>query len=201
MGDYTGGDIKYYDVNRDRKITDADEVPIGWPTQPEIEYGFGGTLGFKNFQFSFFFTGQNRVSFFIDPGAISPFVISGNPHNNTANQTGLLRVMAKNHWSEKNRNLYAFWPRLSPTLIANNDVPSTWWLRNGSFIRLKQVKLAYNLPKNLSTELGLNNMRFYVTATNLAVISPFKLWDPEMGGNGLGYPLQKVFNFGIKVNF
>jgi len=192
---YTGGDIKYRDINGDGVINGNDRVPIGHPTVPEIVYGFGGTFGYKNLSLSLFFQGSARSSFFIDPYNISPFVTNGSLQN------GLLKAIADDHWSEDNRNSYAFWPRLSDTYIENNNQTSTWWLRDGSFLRLKQVEVSYDLPSKFSKILGLNSMRAYINGSNLAVWSKFKLWDPEMGGNGLGYPIQSVYNIGLTLDF
>ena len=74
FGEYGAGDIKYKDINGDMKIDENDQVPIGYPTTPEIIYGFGLTTGYKNFDFSFFFQGSARSSFWIDPTATAPFV-------------------------------------------------------------------------------------------------------------------------------
>jgi TonB-linked SusC/RagA family outer membrane protein len=199
--DYGGGDIKYRDVNGDGKISDADQVPIGYPTAPEIIYGFGGTVGFKGFDLSAFFQGSARSSFFINPGNISPFVLNREANNPNATQNGLLQVIADSHWSEQNRDSYAFWPRLSPNFVGNNTAQSTWWLRNGSFLRLKSVELGYNIPARALSKIAIKSCRVYVNATNLGAISSFKLWDPEMGGNGLGYPVQTVYNLGLNVSF
>ncbi|QNN40547.1 SusC/RagA family TonB-linked outer membrane protein [Pedobacter roseus] len=198
---YGGGDIKYRDVNGDGIISDADQVPIGLPTSPEIVYGFGGTFGFKGFDISAFFQGSARSSFFINPGNISPFVLNKEEGNPNATQNGLLEVIADSHWSEQNRDTYAFWPRLSPNFVDNNTRTSTWWMRNGAFLRLKSVEVGYNLQNKLLKRLGLNSTRVYVNATNLGALSSFKLWDPEMGGNGLGYPVQTVYNIGASVSF
>ena len=192
------GDIKYRDINGDGQITEADKVPIGYPTRPEINYGFGGTIGYKNFDFSFFFQGSARSSIFIDPGSISPFVMKTEA-GYEGNQNGLLRVIADAHWSEDNRNLYAFWPRLSDRVNENNTQTSTWWMRNGAMLRLKSLEIGYNLPEKAARKIGMRQLRVYLNASNLFVISGFKLWDPEMGGNGLGYPLQRVYNIGLTI--
>ncbi|WP_181954054.1 SusC/RagA family TonB-linked outer membrane protein [Flavobacterium cellulosilyticum] len=192
---YSGGDIKYRDVNGDGKITENDMVPIGHPTVPEIVFGFGGTAGYKSFDVSIFFQGAARTSIFINPWNIAPFVLTGNAQN------GLLKPIADDHWSEDNRDLYAFWPRLSDTFVPNNNVTSTWWMRDGSFLRLKTVELGYNVPDKTTKNLGLSSARIYFSGNNLAVWSSFKLWDPEMGGNGLGYPIQSVYNLGLKLDF
>ena len=192
------GDIKYRDINGDGQITEADKIPIGFPTTPEINYGFGGTIGYKNFDLSLFFQGSARSSIFIGPGDISPFVMKTGD-GEIGNQNGLLRVIADNHWSEDNRNLYAFWPRLSDRINENNTQVSTWWMRNGAMLRLKSVEIGYNLPEKAARKIGMSKLRVYVNATNLFAVSNFKLWDPEMGANGLGYPLQRVFNIGITL--
>ncbi|TAM94076.1 MAG: TonB-dependent receptor [Chitinophagaceae bacterium] len=186
-----GGDIKYRDVNGDGVINADDQVPIGLPTTPEIIYGFGFSIGFKNIDLSAFFQGLARESFFIDPAATEPFV----------NNAQLLKAYADNHWSEENQNLYALWPRLSTTDIANNDQPSTWWLRDGSFMRLKSLELGYSMPKNWLRFAHIENMRIYLNGLNLLTFSHFQLWDPEQGGNAFAYPIQKVFNLGINLTF
>ncbi|MDD4593149.1 MAG: SusC/RagA family TonB-linked outer membrane protein [Parabacteroides sp.] len=191
FGDYGAGDIKYLDVNRDGNITEADRVPIGNPTTPEIVYGFGFSLGYRNLDISSFFQGLANESFWINVATTSPF----------NNETQLLKAYADSYWSEENRNIYAVWPRLSPTVNANNNQTSTWFMRDGSFIRLKQLELGYTLPEDFQKRLGTSTLRFYLSGTNLFILSKFKMWDAEMGGNGLGYPLQKTFNFGLNVSF
>lgn len=191
MGSYMAGDIKYVDVNEDGKIDDSDMVPIGFPTVPEIVYGFGASLGYKNVDFSFFFQGSGRSSFFIDPTTISPFVKERNA----------LQIIADNHWSDENPDPNAFWPRMSVNAVANNEKASTWWLRDGSFLRLKSVELGYSLPEKLLRKMNIEKARFYASGTNLLVFSKFKLWDPEMGGKGLGYPPQRIINVGLNFNF
>ena len=191
FGEYGAGDIKYRDLNGDGQITSLDRAPIGFPTTPEIVYGFGFSSGYKNFDISAFFQGTARESFWIDVNATSPF----------SGETQLLKAYADDHWSEENRNLYALWPRLSATLNTNNNQLSTWFMRNGAFLRLKSVEAGYTLPKKTSRKLGMEKCRMYASGTNLLTMSGFKLWDIEMGGNGLGYPIQRVFNLGVNVSF
>ncbi|WP_270087922.1 SusC/RagA family TonB-linked outer membrane protein [Sphingobacterium sp. SYP-B4668] len=190
-GLYGGGDIKYLDVNQDGQITAADMVPIGNPTSPEIIYGFGLSVGYKGFDASAFFQGLSNESFWINPVETSPF----------QDQTQLLKAYADSHWSEDNQDMYALWPRLSSTLVNNNIQTSTWFMRDGTFLRLKQAEVGYSLPGKWKERIHLNNFRIYLSGTNLLNFSKFKLWDVEMGGNGLGYPLQRVFNVGINMSF
>lgn len=191
FGEYGGGDIKYHDTNGDGIISDLDKVPIGYPTTPEIIYGFGGSLGYKNIDFSFFFQGSARSSFWIDPEATAPF----------QGETLLLKAYADSHWSEENQNIYALWPRLSPVLMDNNTQKSTWFMQDGSFLRLKQVELGYTLEPKISKKLHIEKLRLYVTGSNLLTFSKFKLWDVEMAGNGLGYPIQMSLSAGLNVVF
>lgn len=189
-GNYMPGDIKYHDVNGDGKITDADMVPIGFPTDPEIMYGFGISSRYKDIDFSCFFQGSARSSFWINSESTSPF----------NNETQLLKAYADSYWSEDRQDLYALWPRLSPSIVRNNSPLSTWFMRDGSFLRLKSMEVGYTLPINLMKQLNLSNIRFYLNGTNLLSFSRFKLWDIEMGGNGLGYPIQKSISIGVVVS-
>ncbi|RFS21427.1 TonB-dependent receptor [Chitinophaga silvatica] len=194
FGEVMGGDIKYRDLNGDGQITKLDMInALGYPVTPEIIYGFGFSFGYKNFDISTFFQGSARSSFFINPKAISPFVIDG------GNQHGLLNAIAQDHWSEDNRNLYAFWPRLGLTQSDNNNQPSNWWLRNGAFLRMKSAEIGYNIGNKGLKRYRISGLRVYANGTNLFLISAFKLWDPEQGGNALGYPVQRVFNVGVNV--
>ncbi|MFV0345650.1 MAG: TonB-dependent receptor [Bacteroidales bacterium] len=192
FGEYGGGDIKYKDINGDGKITEQDQVPIGYPTVPQIVYGGGFSAGIKNFDFSCFFQGVGRRSFWIDASATSPFV-------GTDGHNALLKAYADSHWSENNRDVYALWPRLSTYTISNNVKRNTWFMRNGAFLRLKSIELGYTIPNHISKRLKMKTCRVYLSGLNLLTISRFKLWDPEMGGNGLGYPIQRVFNIGLNV--
>jgi TonB-linked SusC/RagA family outer membrane protein len=188
FGDYMAGDIKYKDINKDGKISELDMVPMGYPHSPEIVYGFGFSGGWKGIDISGFFQGLARTSLFIDANATSPFINQ---------QNALLKVYADNHWSEDNRDIYALWPRLSETRMQ----PSNWFLRDGSFMRLKSVEIGYTLPNRISNKIYLKNARIYMIGNNLATFTKFKLWDPEMGGNGLSYPIQKVISFGMQLSF
>ena len=199
FGNYTGGDIKYRDVNGDGVITSLDRVPIGLPTTPELIYGFGGTVGYKDFDLSVFFQGSARSSFQINSAAISPFVLGTG--NQLGQQNGLLKLIADSYWSEDNRDAYAFWPRLSPNVVENNAQSSSWWLQNNDFLRLKNVEIGYRASEKLVDALGIRSLRIYASGINLAVWSSFDLWDPEMGGNGLGYPIQTAYNLGLQFDF
>ena len=188
---YAPGDIKYVDINKDGKIDDNDRVPIGYPDSPEIIYGFGVSMGYKHFDLSLFFQGSARSSFFIQPATIAPFV----------GQRNALQIIADDHWSYDNPDPHAFWPRMSVTHVENNVYNSTWWLRDGAFLRLKTLETGYTIPNSIISKYGIRDIRFYFSGSNLFCFSKFKMWDPEMGGNGLKYPTQRVFNLGLQFTF
>jgi len=196
-----GGDIKYRDLNGDGVVDFSDQAFIGYPTIPQIIYGFGFSSGYKGFDLSTFFQGQARVSFLIDPARTSPFIKS--PDDKFPGDTQLLKAYADDHWSEENQNLYALYPRLGVTgvQIENNRQSSTWWLRDGGFLRLKSVEVGYSLPTRWIERMKMRTVRLYVNGLNLLTWSSFKIWDPELGGNAFNYPLQKVYNVGVNINF
>ena len=204
FGQYLPGDIKYRNINDDDVIDEMDRVPIGYPTTPEINYGFGLSAGYKNFDLSVFFQGSARSSFWIDASTMSPFVLRTMQDENGRTlymETGLAQFIADDYWSEVTQNPDVYWPRLSNTVIANNTQRSTQYMQNGAFLRLKSAEIGYSMPDKLANKIKMSSFRFYVSGTNLFLFSKFKLWDVEMGGNGLGYPLQRVINLGINCNF
>lgn len=200
FGEYAGGDIKYKDINNDGKITNLDKVPIGYPTTPEIVYGMGFSMGYGDIDFSCFFQGLARESFWIDAVNTAPFVDVDNDGSVLSNNA-LLDIWANNHWSEETRDVYALWPRLSDKIVENNNVRNTWFMRDGSFLRLKSAEVGYSIPQSLIQRIGVSHFRIYASGTNLLTFSKFKLWDPEMGSNGLGYPIQRVLNLGVQISF
>lgn len=200
FGEYGAGDIKYRDLNKDGKITELDMAPIGYPKEPEIVYGFGASYGYKNWDVSVFFQGLARESFWIDYNQMSPF-FNTMKNNEPVGHNALAKIIADNHWSEDNRDAYALWPRLSPTSIENNKQTSTWFMRDGSFLRLKQLEIGYTIPERITRKAGIKNLRLYLTGNNLLCFSKFDLWDPEMAESGLGYPIQRVYNIGLNLTF
>ncbi|GHT68022.1 SusC/RagA family TonB-linked outer membrane protein [Bacteroidia bacterium] len=189
FGNYMRGDIKYTDVNKDGVINENDRIPIGYPTVPQLQYGFGASTGYKKMDLSFFFQGNGQTSFFINPEGIAPLV----------NRRNAPAIIARDSWSETNPDIHAFWPRLAVYQVNNNIQPSTWWLREGGFMRLKTVEAGYNL--DFIKYCGISGGRIYINGENLFYISPFKMWDPEMGGYGLAYPINRRFNLGIQLTF
>ena len=180
------GDVKYKDIPNAEGVCDGvidanDRVYTGHPTIPEIVYGFGPSFQYKKWDFSCFFQGTARTSIVV--GNIHPFGTDG--------LRNVQKFIADDYWSESNQNIYAAYPRLSKQYNQNNTVASTYWLRNGAFLKLKDIELGYSFKL----------LRVYLRGSNLLTFSPFDLWDPEQGnGNGLFYPTQKSFNVGIQFS-
>jgi len=175
---------------------------LGYPTTPEINYGFGLSVGVYDFDMSVFFQGSARSSFWISTSATAPFnryVYSGESvSSSTILQNQLLQAYADSYWSEDNQDLYALWPRLYTSSIMTGTTTNSWFMRDGSFMRLKQLEIGFR-PSKLASLAKIANIRVYANGTNLLLFSKFKLWDVEMAGQGLDYPIQRVFNIGIQI--
>lgn len=204
FGEYRVGDIKYQDINGDGQIDSQDQIAIGYTNLPEITYGFGGTAQYKNWDFNIFFQGVARTSFFLNGSSIRTPFSSGNPERAAINEDIYGNVWMSTNTPEQNANVT--YPRLSRGSggagASNNSQASTWWLRDGSFLRLKSVEIGYSLPKSLLQKSFIKSLRFYAAGNNLLQFSPFKLWDPEKGStDGSGYPLNRMFSIGFNANF
>lgn len=181
------GDIKYKNVSKiygyDDSIIDTDDwVWLGNPTVPEIVYGFGPSLKWKNLDFSFFFQGVAKTSLFIS--GIHPF--------GDSSLRNVLKWVADDRWSPDNQNSNATYPRLSRGTNQNNTKSSDYWMRDGAFLKLKNAEIGYTFKK----------VRMYISGNNLMTFSKFKLWDPEQGGgSGLSYPTQRTFSVGFQMTF
>jgi TonB-linked SusC/RagA family outer membrane protein len=199
--EYAAGDIKYRDLDGDGLVNERDIVPLGYPSTPEINYGFGISVGYKGWDASVFFQGSGRSSFFIDPGAMAPFVQSSDPYTGKTMENGLAQFIVDDYWTEQTQNPYAKWPRLANRGISNNTVTSDWWMYTNKYLRFKSFEIGYALPEKLIKKAYMSSARIYFSGTNIFLLSDFKIWDIELGGNGLNYPLQRVFNIGINFSF
>ena len=112
-----------------------------------------------------------------------------------------LKDVVGNYWSlGTNENPNAKYPRLSYGGNGNNYRASTYWLRDGRYLRLKNLEVGYTLPKRWTTVMHISSARFYFMGTNLLTFAPFKLWDPELGSStGQQYPLSRTITFGLTV--
>lgn len=204
FGEYRVGDIKYQDVNGDGRIDSNDQVYLGYTTLPEITYGFGFTAQWKGLDMNVFFQGVGHVNFFLGGASIkSPFSSSN------LERSAIQKDVWDNGWRSDRtaaENARATYPRLSwggAAGSANNSQTSSWWQRNGAFLRLKNVEVGYTFPKAWMVRSGfVKSLRVYVSANNLCTFSDFKLWDPEMGSaDGGSYPPNRIISIGLNANF
>ncbi|MCY4780109.1 TonB-dependent receptor [Sphingobacterium sp. UT-1RO-CII-1] len=201
FGPVQPGDIKYKDVNGDGVIDDADRVAIGATRRPNLIYGLGASASWKGLDISVHFQGAGKSTFSTYGKTVYAF---------SEGEWGQVMkgIMGENRWvsadisgDPSTENPNASYPRLSFGGNPNNFRESTFWLRNGQYIRLKTIDVGYSLPKHLANRIKTNNIRLFIVATNLLTWSTFKLWDPELASpRGEDYPLPRSFTFGISVN-
>jgi TonB-linked SusC/RagA family outer membrane protein len=193
------GDLKFKDLNGDGLIDGNDMAVMGRDQVPQILYGFGSSIGWKQFSLSAFFQGTALVDFYLG-NDFMPF------RNGSAR--GSLYDNILDRWTPDNPRQDAFYPRLSYGADINqNYANNSHWVMNGRFLRLKTLDFGYTLKKGALGKIGVQNMRIYMIAYNLVTFSPFKLWDPELGGGtgvggaGTKYPNIKTFSAGVNVTF
>lgn len=206
-GEVQPGDIKYKDVNGDGIVDDGDIVAIGATNRPNLMYGIGASATWKGFDFNVLFQGAGKATVSMRGKTVWAF---------SQDRYGqILDELVKDRWVDKetaeklgipaNENPNAAYPRLvllENQSSHNNYRSSTYWTRDCSYVRLKNLEIGYSLPKDVLAHLRMEHARFFIQATNLVTFSNFKLWDPEMGSsNGEAYPLTKAFTAGLTVSF
>ncbi len=193
LGDVRPGDIRFRDLNNDGVINQFDKTAIGYGSIPEIVYGFGINLAYKNFDISAFFQGVGNMDVLLN--GMAPFGGTKIPENSLA--------LITDRWTPGTTNPHPFYPRLSSNSTLNdNYAASTWWLTNGRYLRLKNAEIGFTLPEKWLKKAGFKSTRLYVNGYNLLTFSPFKLYDPELGdGRGTAYPLSTTISIGLNLRF
>ncbi|MBN9300218.1 MULTISPECIES: SusC/RagA family TonB-linked outer membrane protein [Dysgonomonas] len=184
------GDLQYKDQNGDGRIDYMDVVKIGnWNTKKN--FGLNLNLGYRAFDFQIFFQGAFDVDKMMD-GATRSTGTYGSSDTNKFDR-----------WTEENRNADALYPRLRRQYTHNTDVLSSFWIKNASYVKLKNLQIGYNLPKPVLSKIGIQNLRFYVSGTNLFTIAPdfLKGYDPEGDMRTDIYPTLRVYSFGLNLQF
>ena len=173
-----------------------DMVSIGYTTVPEINYGFGLSIGWKGLDASVFVSGGDHVTRFI-----GGYNLYGGAATNVLVQGQVFADVVEKSWSVTGTP-DAEYPRFSVETPANNQVRSTFWQKDMSFLRFKNAELGYTLPKNLPKKIGISTLRIYLQGVNLLTFSGFKLWDPELESSyGNVYPLTRNVSLGLNLNF
>ena len=205
FGEYRVGDIKYQDINGDGRIDADDNIYLGYTTLPEITYGFGFGAEWKGWDINVFFQGVDHVNFFLSGSSLT------SPFSSTAiGRAAVQKDVWDKGWNHIVENggdpSDAVYPRLaigSAAGSSNNSQTSSWWQRDGAYLRLKNFELGYTLPKKLVARTGfIQSVRVYISGNNLLTFSSFDLWDPEQGGGeGASYPNNRIYSFGLNANF
>ena len=194
FGTVKAGDIKYKDLNNDGQIDAYDQTYISRGDVPTTVYGFGFTVGWKDLSVGMMFQGVAGAERVLNGSSINPF--------NGGGGSGNLYSNIDDRWTPENPRQDVFWPRMGDKAVANNEQASTWWLRDMSFLRLKNLELGYTLPQRWTTKIGIRGCRLFARGTNLLTFSNFKLWDPELETtDGLRYPQMKSVSVGFSINF
>jgi len=197
------GDIKYKDVNGDGIVDGGDRVAIGATRRPNLIYGLGASFNWKGFDFNFHFQGAGKSTFPIYGKTV--FAFSENDWGN------VMEGILEDRWVDAgtaaqlgiqaNENPNASYPRLSYGGNNNNQQGSTFWLRDGRYLRLKNMDIGYTLPKEFTTRYRMSDVRIFIAGSNLLTWSKFKLWDPESTQpRGEEYPLTRSITLGLSAN-
>jgi TonB-linked SusC/RagA family outer membrane protein len=188
------GDCVFVDLNSDGVIDANDQKPLGYTDNPEITWSVNASLNWKGFDFSMLWIGADNVSRTLNGYFRDQF--------GSTNTSALTQWVADNSWTEDNPN--AILPRISFTNRVHNNRDSQAWMIDSKYVRLKNMELGYTINKPKWLPL-LNYVRFYASGQNLLTFADFKGNDPEAPGSGLDYglryPMTRVYNFGLQVNF
>ena len=190
------GDAVYVDLNDDGVIDQNDQKPLGYTSDgnPEITWSVNASLNWKGLDFSMLWVGADNTSRTLNGYFRDQF--------GSTNTSALAQWVADNSWTESNPG--AILPRISFTNRVHNNRDSQAWIIDSKYVRLKNVEIGYTINKPKWLPL-LNYIRFYASGQNLLTFADFKGNDPEAPGSGLDfgvrYPMTRVYNFGVQVNF
>lgn len=187
------GDVKYKDLNNDHKIDNNDVAAIGNPIYPLLTGGLNLGFSYKGFDVSMTWSGATKTSRLLGDIFREPF--------GATNARSLMKYMVTDAWTpEKGNSAKA--PALTFTNKTNNYRDSDLWLRDASYIRLKNVEIGYNFSQKLLKQIHLGSLRIYASGYNLLTLDKLKIVDPESKpSNQSMYPVVMVVNFGLKVGF
>ncbi|SNC61524.1 TonB-linked outer membrane protein, SusC/RagA family [Hymenobacter gelipurpurascens] len=186
------GDIRFKDINGDGVITDLDRKFIGNPN-PNFSFGLTNTLNFKNFDLSFFIQGVQGN----DVYNLNRYITESALYSTTNGTTRIL-----NRWTGPGTSNDI--PRAINGDPNNNLRVSTHYIEDGSYVRLKNLTFGYTLPKTVMSRISATQIRVYFTAQNLATLTKYTGYDPEVSASGVDlgiYPQARVFMGGLNIGF
>lgn len=202
------GDIKYKDIDGNGVIDSYDMTVIGKGDVPPMYYGFGADFSWGNFSIGALFQGTLDADRLISGTSIQPFSGDGGLGNLYSNIDDRANnyIQVDENGVETLTNQNVFYPRLAwggaTAANVNNFKPSTWWIKDVSFLRLKQFSMGYQFPKAWVDMIGFSNGKIFVMGSNLLTWTKFKLWDPELNtSNGTSYPNVTTYSLGLSFNF
>lgn len=180
------GDIKYRDQNGDNVIDQNDNVPIGNTTVPKLTLGFTTGLYYKGFDLELFVQGVTGRTVYLSGNYFQAF------QNN-----GKVSSFALGRWTPETATT-ATYPRLTASNNLNNFQTSSFWQRDGSFIKLRSVEIGYNLSKRITDVIKLESARFFLNGSNLLSFDHMDFTDPE---TITGYPATRTYSVGVRIQF
>lgn len=187
------GDVVYEDLNHDGKIDDNDKTAIGYPSYPLLNAGL--TLGFeyKGFDFSMLWVGATKTSRVLEETFRKPL---GETYDRS-----LMSHQFTDRWTPETAAT-AKLPRATIDGVKNNYRDSELWVKDASYLRLKNIEIGYNFRLPFMPKIGMEKMRVFMTGYNLPTFDKLKISDPESMSSGVPqYPVMRVINFGLNVSF
>ena len=181
------GDICFVDTNKDGAITPADRIRVYDSATPRLQGGVNTSTGYKGVNLELTWQFQDGSKVFVMPQAINAPVTPP-------------KWLFDDRWTPDNPD--AKWPRSFDRRNTRNAEQSTFWLRNASYVRLKNVQLSYEIPPGVSARMSMQNMRVYFQGFNFFTATGIEGYDPELNVvNTYNYPQQKIINIGVSGTF
>lgn len=180
------GDIKYVDIDGDGAITDNDRIRSTYGNVPRLVFGLNLAAEWKGLEFNMLWSGQGCAQQMIVPYSYN-----------------LDKDFFYNRWISAEETPNAKYPRAFDKDDYENTRWSDFWLYDASFLRLKNLEIAYNLPKNILEKIRLQGVRFALTGTNLFTFDNVKIQDPEATATSTGqsYPIARTYTFSLNLTF
>lgn len=187
------GDCKYADLNGDNVIDTDDVQPIGYPTRPAYTFGLNYGVNYKNWSLTMSWQGAAQRSLLLEQQYRNYF---------KGNEGALMMFHFDGRWTPETAST-ATLPRFSRNSATNNTQTSSVWLRDGSYLRLKNVQLGYTFSGSKALKkVGISQLSLTLTGYNLLTFSEFKIIDPESSpGWGSTYPVSRIYNLGLNITF
>lgn len=186
------GDLKFKDLNRDDVIDGDDVAMFGYSERPEYTFGWMSGFKWKDFDFSMTWTGATHVNRRMEEDYTRPFNTGKAP---------LMQFIVDDRWTEE-RGQSAKFPRLTSANKEYNSQSSTFWVKDASYIRLKNIEIGYNFRPGALQKIGIESLRVYANGFNLLTFDYLGFIDPESKvGNNNRYPNLRIYNFGVNINF